>query len=37
MSEDIKKMNLEMLVQTKDLVHALSFANSVVENKTPLA
>ena len=36
MSEDIKKMNLEMLVQTKDLVHALSFANSVVEKRNVL-
>ena len=36
MSEDIKKMNLEILVQTKDLVHALSFANSIVEKRNVL-
>ena len=31
-----KKMNLEMMVQTKDLVHALSFAGSVVEKRNVL-
>jgi len=36
MSEDTKKMNLEILVQTKDLVHALSFANSIVEKRNVL-
>ncbi len=36
MSEDTKKNNLEILVQTKDLVHALSFANSIVEKRNVL-
>jgi DNA polymerase-3 subunit beta len=36
MSEDTKKMNLEIVIQTKDLAHALSFASSVVEKRNVL-
>ena len=31
------KNNLEVLIQTKDLVHALSFASSVVEKRNVLS